>query len=94
MFESRVSAGATEKLPGWEKPDSKTITWSHDMEGHAHKCVEIYCELANKKTEQSCRVSRPCLDHHFKKEELQPVGELSKVCSQNRPEVSVFGTHW
>ena len=24
MFESRISAGATEKLPGWEKPHAKT----------------------------------------------------------------------
>ena len=33
MFESRISARATEKLLGWGK-----------------KCVERYCELANKKT--------------------------------------------
>ena len=35
MFESRVPAGATEKLPGWEKPHAKTVAWSYDMEGHA-----------------------------------------------------------
>ena len=52
MFESRMSADATEKLPGWEEPHAKTVTWSHDMEGHAQNCVEIYCELANKKTGQ------------------------------------------
>ena len=52
MFESRISAGATGKLPGWEKPHAKTVAWSHDMEGHARKCVERYCELANKKAEQ------------------------------------------
>ena len=41
------------------------------------------CELANKKTEQLFKVSRPCLDdHHFKKkEDLETVGELSKVLS-------------
>ena len=61
----------------------KTVAWSHDMEGHAQKCVERYCELANKKTEQLHKVSRPCLDdHHFKKEDLESVGELSKLCSQ------------
>ena len=55
----------------------------HDMEGHAKKCVEKCCELANKKTERSYKVSTPCLDdHHFKKEELESVGELSNVCSQ------------
>ena len=34
-------------------------------------------------TEQSYKVSAPCLDNHnFKEEELGTVGELSKVCSQ------------
>ena len=33
--------------------------------------------------EQLFKVSSPCLDDHlFKKEELESVGELSKVCSQ------------
>ena len=45
------------------------------MEGHAKKCVERYCELANKKVEQLHKVSSLCLDHHqFKKEELESVG--------------------
>ena len=83
MFEPQISAGATGKLPGWETPHAKTVAWSYDMEGHAQKCVERYCELANKKTEQLYKVSSPCLDdHHFKKEELESVGELSNVCSQ------------
>ena len=70
MSESRISAGATEKLPGWDKPRAKTSVWSNDMEGHDRKCVERYCELANKKTEQLFEVSHPCLDdHQIKKEE-------------------------
>ena len=56
MFESRISAGAVEKLPETRasgKPDANTIfSWSYDMEGHAKKCVERYCELANKTTQQ------------------------------------------
>ena len=32
MFESRVSAGATEKLPGWEEFHAKTVAWSYDMD--------------------------------------------------------------
>ena len=64
MFESSVSAGS-EKLPGWDKPRAKTSAWSYDMEGHARKCVERYCELADKKTVQLCtKVSYPCLDDH------------------------------
>ena len=81
MFESRISAGATESIG--EKHHAKTLTWSYDMEGHAQKRVERYCELANKKVEQLYKVSNPCLDcHQFKQEEFESVGELSEVCSQ------------
>ena len=53
------------------------------MEGHAQKCVERYCELANKTVEQLYNVSSPCLnDHQFKQEELESVAEVSEVCSQ------------
>ena len=56
IFESRISAGATEKYRG-EKCHAKTVAWSYDMEGHARKCVERYCELAHKKVEQLYKVS-------------------------------------
>ena len=51
VFESRFSVGTTEKLPGWQRLDAQTVAWSYDMEGHAQKCVERYCELADKKVE-------------------------------------------
>ena len=81
MFESRISAVRAEKLPF---PQSiRVSSWSYDMEGHAKKCVERYCELANKSTQQFYKVSTPCIDdHHFKEEEMKAVGELSHVCSQ------------
>ena len=70
IFESRISAGANEKLLGWEKPHAKTTAWSFDMKGHAQKCVEKYFELMNKKTEQLYKVSSPCLNfHQLQKEE-------------------------
>ena len=81
MFESRISAEGKEKLPF---PQNLSISsWSYDMVGHAKKCVERYCELANKSTQQLYRVSTPCMDdHHFKEEEeMTSVGELSQVCS-------------
>ena len=81
MFESRISAGGTEKLPFPQ--NIRISSWSYDMEGHAKKCVERYCELANKTTQQLYKVSTPCIDdHHFKEEEMKSVGELSQVCSQ------------
>ena len=81
ILESRISAGGSEKLPYSE--NLRISAWSYDMEGHAKKCVERYCELANKTTQQLYKVSTPCIDdHHFKEEEMKSVGELSHVCSQ------------
>ena len=81
MFESRISAGATEKYHA--RKNLSISSWSYDVEGHAKKCVERYCELANQTTQQLYNVSTPCIDdHHFKEEELKAVGGLTKVCSQ------------
>ena len=50
LIESRISAGATEKLPAWNKPHAKTVAWSYDTKDLLKECVEIYCELGTKKT--------------------------------------------
>ena len=55
MFESRVSAGGVEKLPFLQ--NLRISSWSYDIAGHAKKCVERYCELANKTTQQLHKVS-------------------------------------
>ena len=93
MFESRISAGGSEKLPF---PQNLRISsWSYDMEGHAKKCVERYCELANKTTQQLYKVSAPCIDdHHFKEEEMKSVGEVSKIMLSNCSEMLIFGSNW
>ena len=81
MFESRIFARAIEEIPFSE--NLSISSWSYDMGGHAKKCVERNCELANKTTQQLCKVSTPCIDdHHFKEEETKSVGELSNTCSQ------------
>ena len=81
MFESRISAERTEKLPFTQ--NLRISSWSYDMAGHAKKCVERYCELANKTIQQLYKVSTPYIDdHHFKEEETKSVGELPQVCSQ------------
>ena len=83
MFGSNICAGAIEKLPVPDTSDAIISSWSYDMEGHAKKCVERYCELANKTTQQLHKVATPCIDdHHFKEEEMGSVGELLNVCSQ------------
>ena len=59
MFESKISTGATEKLPSFEKLGANISSLSYDMEGHAKICVERYCELVYKQL-NSCTKSQ----HH------------------------------
>ena len=93
MFESRISTGGVGKLPFSQDP--RISSWSYDMAGHAKKCVERYCELANKTTQQLYKVSTPCIDdHHFKEEELKSVGDLSQVCSHCCSKMLIFGSNW
>ena len=80
---NKMSAGGIVKLLHSKESEANISSWSHDMESHAEKWVERYCELANKKTHQLHKVATPCIgDHQFKEEERGSVGELSKVCSQ------------
>ena len=82
MFECKISAGSIEKLLCSGKFDANISSWSYDMEGHAKKCAERYCEVANRTTQQFFKVATPRIDdHQFKEEEMGSVGELSKVCS-------------
>ena len=72
-----------EKLPFPQ--NIRISSWSCDMTGHATKCVERHCELANKTTQQLCKVFTPCINNHnFKEEEeeTKSVGELSNTCSE------------
>ena len=95
MFETKISTGTKEKLHFSEKLGARISSWSYDMEGHAKKCVERYCELANRTTQQLYKVATPCLDdHRFEEEEMGSVGELPKVCLSICSEMPVFGTHW
>ena len=81
MFEYQISAGAKEKLPCSGKPDADISSWSYDMDCHAKKCVERYCELAKKQSSNCTVVTTPCVEDYLFKEENGSVGELSKVCS-------------
>ena len=49
MFESRISAGSAEKFPYSENLSFSSL--SCDIEGHAKKCVERYCEVAHRTTQ-------------------------------------------
>ena len=74
---------------------AKTVAWSYDMEGHAWKCVERCCQLANKKVEQLYKVPSPCLDNHrFKKEEHEICWRIVRSVLTNCLEILVLGTNW
>ena len=48
MCETKISEGAVAKLPYFEKFGASISSWSHDLEGHAKKCVD---DIANWRTE-------------------------------------------
>ena len=76
MFASRISAEVTKKLLGTGRLEANMSPWSYDMEGHAKKWVERYCELGEfpirtllskkKTTQQFSKVSILCVDDHQK----------------------------
>ena len=84
---------STEKLPF---PQNLRISsWPYDMAGHAKKCVERYCELANRTTQQLYKVSTPCIDdHHFKEEENEICWRIVTCMLSNCSEMLTFGTNW
>ena len=86
MFESRISVEATEKLPHSE--NMSFSLWSYDMEGHAKKCVERYCELANRTTEHSMPW-RPSLQRR----RIEIRERLVKSMLSNCSEMLILGTY-
>ena len=93
IFESRISTGGVEKLPFPE--NLRISSLSYDMAGHAKKCVERYCELANKTTQQLHKVSTPCIDdHHFKEEENEICWRIATCMVSNCSEMLIFGKNW
>ena len=93
MFESRISAGGTEKLPYSE--NLSISPWSCDMEGHAKKCVERYCELANKTTQQLYKVSTPWIDGPpLERGTFEICRRIVKSMLSNCSEMPLLGTYW
>ena len=89
MFEYKISAGATENLPCSE--NLSISSWSYDMECHAEKRVERYCELANKNdstTPQSINsmLWRPS----FRRRSIEIRGRLVKSMLSNCSEMLIF----
>ena len=96
MFESRISAGGTEKLPYSE--NFRISSWSYDMEGHAKKCVERYCELANKTTQQYAKSQLHVLTTSIQGRRNRICWRIVKSMLTNcceMPEMpDVFGSNW
>ena len=61
----------------------KIAAWSHDMSGHAQKCVGIYCQFAKKDVPSLKSVATPSVDDHLiPPEDFEVQGKLSDVCAQ------------
>ena len=90
MFDFRR---AIEKLSRLE--NLSISSWSYGMEGHAKKCVERYCELANRTTQQLYKASTPCIDdHHFRRRRIEIRGRIVTSMLTNSFEILVLGTYW
>ena len=63
------------------------------LEGHAKKCFERYGEVANKKTEQLCKVSTPCLDDPSFQGGTGNVWRTVQSMFADWPKMLVFGTN-
>ena len=72
-------------MPYAEESEANISSSSYDMEGHAKNCVDRYCELADKSTQQLHKVATPCVDdHQLKEEETGSVGEIDDLASWSR----------
>ena len=92
MFESRISAGGVEKLPF--RQNLRISSWSYDMAGHAKKCVERYCELANKTTHQIYEVSTPLSMTPLQRRRNKICWRIVTSMLSNCSEMLVLGTYW
>ena len=86
IFESRISAGATEKLPATKATgelDAETISsWSCHMEGHAKNVWKDVANLRTKLLSNYTKLQRHAWMIINLKKKIGSVGELSTVCSQ------------
>ena len=75
MFESPISAAATENLFGLRKPHAQTVAWSYDTwKGMRKFSLKDVVSWQLRKVEQLYKVSSLCLDdQQFKHEELESV---------------------
>ena len=92
MFESRISSGGTEKLLSSETEYFHVVPRCETS--CQEVCVERYCELANKTTQQLYKVSTPCIDDHQPKEEIEIRGRLVIGMLSSCIAKFIFGSHW
>ena len=90
MFESRICAGALVKQPRSVNITHRRLrsltTWKATLKKELKDIANWRTKRQSicSKVQALYAVSSPCSDdHHFQKEELGSVGDLSKVCSQS-----------
>ena len=69
MFESRISAGATEKPLCSGKPDADISLWSYDMEGQCKEMRGAILRAGEQNTAATVHSNNSMPYHQFKEEE-------------------------
>ena len=83
MFESRISAGATEKLPGWRKPHAQTEAWSNNMEGLLKNALNNTVNWQTRKWNNCTQFQIPAwMIINSSKENPNLLENFAEVCSQ------------
>ena len=93
MLESRTSAGATEKSPGWENLTQRRWHGPTIWKDMLDNALSDTASWQTKSGAVFQSVKSFLDDHHFKKQELQSVGQFAQVGS-NCLEMLVYGTNW
>ena len=94
-YESRFLQPQPKKYQDVRNFTQTLSAWSFVMERRAQKCVERYCELANKETDQVYKVSTPCLDdHNFKRVGVGNGRRIIRCMFSKSLGMLVCGTLW
>ena len=92
-FESRSSAGATEKLPCPE--NTRIFSWSYEIEGHAKKCVRTILWVG--KQDDSITLQSVNSMHWwlpFQRRRIEIRGRIVKNMLSDCPKMFILGTYW
>ena len=94
MYESKIAAGAKEKIHYSGKPGAHISSWSCHIEGHAKKCVERYCEIATKQLSSYIMSQLHAFTTIILRTRVRICWRFVNSLLSNCRKIPVFGPHW